>query len=106
MSSSSSGLHPLPSGFMKYEVVDSDDDSSSRDERTTRSSSHQFSSTKDQPLFLRKTYEMLETCPQHIASWSEKGDSLFIKDPEDFAQSVIPQYFAHSNFSSFVRQVR
>lgn len=58
-----------------------------------------------QPLFLRKTYQMLETCPQAIACWSEGGDSFMIKDPDRFAAEVIPQYFSHNNFSSFVRQL-
>jgi hypothetical protein len=60
---------------------------------------------REQPLFLRKTYQMLENCPADIAGWSEKGDSFMIKDPDRFAQTVIPQYFSHSNFSSFVRQL-
>lgn len=60
---------------------------------------------KEQPIFLRKTYQMLETCPAHIACWSDSGESFYIKDPDAFAQKVIPQFFAHSNFSSFVRQL-
>lgn len=60
---------------------------------------------KEQPIFLRKTYQMLETCPSHIACWADSGESFFIKDPDAFAQKVIPQFFAHSNFSSFVRQL-
>ena len=60
---------------------------------------------REQPLFLRKTYQMLESSPKAIAAWSVKGDSFLIKDPDRFAQTVIPQYFSHSNFSSFVRQL-
>jgi len=60
---------------------------------------------REQPLFLRKTYQMLESCPTAIAAWSAKGDSFLIKDPDRFAQTVIPQYFSHNNFSSFVRQL-
>jgi hypothetical protein len=59
----------------------------------------------DQPVFLRKLYQILESCPPAIASWSERGDSFVIKDPDVFAAQIIPRYYNHSNFSSFVRQV-
>ena len=55
---------------------------------------------KETPVFLRKTYQLLGSCPSEVACWGEKGDSFMIKDPDLFAQTVIPQFFAHSNFSS------
>lgn len=60
---------------------------------------------RDQPLFLRKTYEMLETTPEDICAWAEDGQSFYIKDPGTFANEVIPKFFSHKNFSSFVRQL-
>lgn len=39
------------------------------------------------------------------ASWSETGDSFVVKNTQDFASKVIPCFFKHSNFSSFVRQL-
>lgn len=56
-------------------------------------------------LFLEKTYELLERCPVELASWTAKGDSFVVKQPVAFAEHVIPTYFKHRKFSSFVRQL-
>jgi len=60
------------------------------------------------PLFLRKTWELInnvsKTCPD-IACWSADGRSFLVKDQETFTSSIIPRYFRHSKFSSFVRQL-
>jgi hypothetical protein len=57
------------------------------------------------PIFLKKTYHMVAACDPEIASWSNDGNTFVIKDPELFASEVIPSYFKHNNFSSFVRQL-
>lgn len=57
------------------------------------------------PLFLEKTYKMVQYSPSTIASWSKEGHSFFIKQPEVFARDILPRYFKHNNFSSFVRQL-
>ena len=48
---------------------------------------------------------MVDTCDPTIATWSEDGNTFVVKDPEIFAKDVIPQFFKHNNFSSFVRQL-
>ena len=58
-----------------------------------------------QPLFLRKAYNMISTCPQEIACWSEDGKSFIVKDPERMASEIIPTVYKHNKFSSFVRQL-
>jgi len=59
----------------------------------------------DVPVFIRKTYQMINSCPEEICIWSESGNSFLVKNPKEFAGQIIPQYFNHSNFSSFVRQL-
>lgn len=57
------------------------------------------------PMFLSKTYHMIERCDPAIATWAEDGLSFIVKNSELFAQKYLPQYFKHSNFSSFARQL-
>jgi len=59
----------------------------------------------EQPVFLRKTFKMIDQCPPDIGGWSREGTTFLVKDPEIFASKIIPQFFRHSNFSSFVRQL-
>lgn len=48
---------------------------------------------KDEPIFLRKTYEMINTCEDEHAAWNAAGDTFVIKDPDLFANEVIPRFF-------------
>lgn len=57
------------------------------------------------PLFLSKTYHMIDRCDREIATWSATGDNFVVKNVEKFASAVLPMYFKHSNFSSFARQL-
>jgi HSF-type DNA-binding len=41
---------------------------------------------------------------QHIIGWLPHGRSWQVLKPRDFESQVIPQYFEHSHYSSFVRQ--
>jgi len=57
------------------------------------------------PIFLRKTYHMIDTCDPTVASWSDNGETFVVKQPNVFETKIIPQFFKHSKFSSFVRQL-
>ena len=48
---------------------------------------------------------MIDQCEPSIASWSSGGDSFVIKDVEAFSSEILPLYFKHSKFPSFVRQL-
>ncbi|KDP40231.1 hypothetical protein JCGZ_02229 [Jatropha curcas] len=58
------------------------------------------------PPFLTKTYDIVEDInTNHIVSWSRGNNSFIVWDPQTFAMSLLPRYFKHNNFSSFVRQL-
>ncbi|KAJ6897601.1 LOW QUALITY PROTEIN: hypothetical protein NC652_024410 [Populus alba x Populus x berolinensis] len=58
------------------------------------------------PPFLTKTYDIIEdSSTNHIISWSRGNNSFVVWDPQAFSISLLPRYFKHNNFSSFVRQL-
>jgi len=59
----------------------------------------------EQPLFLRKAYAMINSCSPELGGWSKKGSSFIVLDADSFADNVIPTFYRHSNWASFVRQL-
>ncbi|KAF6173350.1 hypothetical protein GIB67_027045 [Kingdonia uniflora] len=56
--------------------------------------------------FLTKTYEMVDDpVTDSIVSWSPNNGSFIVWDPPEFAKELLPKFFKHNNFSSFVRQL-
>ncbi|CAH1767020.1 11448_t:CDS:2, partial [Entrophospora sp. SA101] len=63
-------------------------------------------SSKNVPAFLNKLYSMVgDPDSNDLITWSESGNSFIVKRPQDFAKEVLPRFFKHNNFSSFVRQL-
>ncbi|XP_051152071.1 heat stress transcription factor A-4b-like [Andrographis paniculata] len=56
--------------------------------------------------FLLKTYEMVDDpMTNSVVSWSQTGHSFVVWNPPDFSSDLLPKYFKHNNFSSFIRQL-
>ncbi|CAH8383523.1 unnamed protein product [Eruca vesicaria subsp. sativa] len=59
------------------------------------------------PPFLTKTYEMVDdSSSDSIVSWSPQSNKSFIVwNPPEFSRNLLPRFFKHNNFSSFIRQL-
>ncbi|XP_057478939.1 heat stress transcription factor A-8-like isoform X1 [Actinidia eriantha] len=56
--------------------------------------------------FLLKCHEMVDDqSTDALISWSSNGDSFVISDVTEFESELLPKYFKHNNFASFVRQL-
>ncbi|KAL1921932.1 uncharacterized protein VTP21DRAFT_10574 [Calcarisporiella thermophila] len=58
------------------------------------------------PAFLNKLYNMVnDKTTDSLIRWSEDGATFYVTNPDEFSRVVLPKFFKHSNFSSFVRQL-
>ncbi|KAJ6905426.1 heat stress transcription factor B-4-like [Populus alba x Populus x berolinensis] len=56
--------------------------------------------------FLTKTYQLVDDpLTDHVVSWGDDETTFVVWRPPEFARELLPNYFKHNNFSSFVRQL-
>lgn len=56
--------------------------------------------------FLMKTYQLVDDpATNDVISWSDGGSTFVVWKTAEFAKDLLPSYFKHNNFSSFVRQL-
>ncbi|KAF9949864.1 stress-responsive transcription factor hsf1 [Mortierella alpina] len=56
--------------------------------------------------FLTKLYKMVgDAGSNNLIKWSDNGQSFLVLNHVEFAKVVLPKFFKHNNFSSFVRQL-
>lgn len=56
--------------------------------------------------FLTKTYQLVDDhAVDDVISWNADGSTFIVWNQAEFARDLLPKYFKHNNFSSFVRQL-
>lgn len=56
--------------------------------------------------FLTKTYQLVDDpSVDDLIAWNSDGSTFIVWRPAEFARDLLPKYFKHNNFSSFVRQL-
>ncbi|KAF0699969.1 Aste57867_9486 [Aphanomyces stellatus] len=56
-------------------------------------------------MFLKKLFTMMGATPAALGGWCDNGTAFEIRNPKEFARVMLPQYFKHCKFTSFVRQL-
>ncbi|OAD75066.1 heat shock factor-type transcription factor [Phycomyces blakesleeanus NRRL 1555(-)] len=82
------------------------DDRSSRSTNQSTSRSPRIAVQRSVPAFLNKLYNMVEDeTTNDLIRWSVDGASFTVEQHEEFAKSVLPRFYKHNTFASFVRQL-
>ncbi|KAI8333044.1 HSF-type DNA-binding-domain-containing protein [Chlamydoabsidia padenii] len=103
MSSSSSSSS---SSNMKQQPVTTERSTSVCGKGKGKATDNESPTNRTQAAFVNKLYKMLEDeSIQHLINWSENGDLFSVSNPTAFSKLVLPQYFKHNNWQSFVRQL-
>jgi hypothetical protein len=62
--------------------------------------------TKTKKKYLPTEYSMVDDDEtKDLITWTGSGDQFTVFNNVDFSRTVLPRYFKHCNWSSFVRQL-
>ena len=65
-----------------------------------------YKKKSEYPNFLLKLYQILENKEyKDIIEWSIDGKYFIVKNLHDFTENILPKYYKHNNYSSFIRQL-
>ena len=68
--------------------------------------SEKYKKKSECPNFLLKLYQILENDEyKDIICWGKDGTYFLVKNLHDFTENILPKYYKHNNYSSFIRQL-
>lgn len=93
-----------PSNYSHTDDMIGDDDAATHTNTNIPLSSNDGNETVSP--FIRKTFQMVsDDITNDTCTWDESGKSFIVRNELLFSSTVLPKYFRHKNFSSFVRQL-
>ncbi|KAG1049381.1 hypothetical protein G6F43_008287 [Rhizopus delemar] len=102
------------SGFLSMvstenQPIDSFGDKSSQEDLSSPCAGHtaqKLTAQRSVPAFLNKLYNMVDDAStDDLVQWSKDGLSFIVRKHEEFAKIVLPRFYKHNTFASFVRQL-
>lgn len=81
------------------------EDQGDRGEGSSAAGAAASTGTERVPPFLNKLRSMVDDADDDLICWTPDGKAFRVLNSVRFAKEVLPCFFKHSNFSSFVRQL-
>ncbi|KAF8936304.1 hypothetical protein BGZ47_009567 [Haplosporangium gracile] len=67
---------------------------------------HNQKPVKVRSMFVDKLFKMVEDPSiQHLISWAKEGDMFYVYNCVELSDTILPRFFKHNNWQSFVRQL-
>lgn len=77
-----------------------------QDDSLVNSKKRKEPTSKTKPAFVMKIWSMVnDPSNNEYIRWDSDGKSFQVFHREDFMKNILPKYFKHNNFASFVRQL-
>lgn len=101
-----SGNNNHSTQIQQHDSNTSNNNTSSNNSTTTSTNNNRRFQNKTRPAFVNKVWSMInDPANSHLIQWADDGLSLIVTHREQFVHEILPKYFKHSNFASFVRQL-
>ena len=87
-------------------IKEKDNQINDENNRNEHNNKGKYNKKSELPNFLLKLYNILENEEyKNIIQWGENGQFFIIKNIHNFTEKILPKYFKHKNYSSFIRQL-
>lgn len=98
---------PQPSSLLPTSYMPNNYSGANRNQlMITAKKKKEASGPKAKPAFVMKVWSMVNDPEnQEYIRWNDDGLTFQVYHREEFMKSILPKYFKHNNFASFVRQL-